>query len=88
VVMLLFTPTGVPLSLRLLISISFALFLAEAVLFMSKRASRRAALPEKQAIYESAAIDDFSWRATVFEFRNETFAESFRALNESVLMEI
>jgi hypothetical protein len=33
-------------------------------------------------------IANFSWRATTFEFVNETFADQFRAMNEARLMEI
>lgn len=48
----------------------------------------KAARPEKQTILHSVTIANFSWRATTFEFMNETFAERFRTLNESMLMDI
>lgn len=84
---LLTTPAGLSLTLRLLISFSLALFLAEIALVWSGKVRRQAALPVKQAIYESASIQTFSWRATTFLFENEIFCESFKALNESLLME-
>jgi hypothetical protein len=52
-----------------------------------QRAQQKAALPEKQAIRRSGRIVTFSWRATTFEFVNQTFAERFETLNESLLME-
>jgi hypothetical protein len=55
---------------------------------LAQRAQWKAALPEKQAVRGSAKVTNFSWRATTFEFTNETFAERFEAMNESVLMEI
>ena len=53
-----------------------------------RRSIRKAALPEKSAILDSAAMVDFSWRATTFEFENELFAERFSELNEHQLMEL
>jgi hypothetical protein len=49
---------------------------------------RKAALPEKSAILDSACMVDFSWRATTFKFENELFAERFSELNENQLMEV
>jgi hypothetical protein len=86
-VALLLIPAAMSLALRSLISVSLAVFLAEIVLIVARRYRRRAALPEKQAIYQSARIRAFSWRATTFEFVNESFAQSFRSLNEALLME-
>lgn len=53
-----------------------------------RRSIRKAALPQKSAILNSACMVDFSWRATTFEFENELFAERFSELNENQLMEV
>ena len=85
---LLLTPAGLGLGLRLLLAALVGLIPASLVFWLFRRASARAELPSKQAIRQSAAIANFSWRATTFEFDNENFAEQFRAMNEARLMEI
>lgn len=85
---LLLTAAELGFILRLLIALSAAALVTTAVYLWFRRAQFRAARPEKKAIRESAGIVTFSWRATTFEFANETFRERFKALNESRLMEI
>jgi len=85
---LLLTPARLGFTLRLLIALSTATVLTTAVYLWFRRARFQAARPEKKAIRNSAGITTFSWRATTFEFNNETFAERFRDLNETLLMEI
>ena len=85
---LVFTPVEFGFGLRLLLAALAALGLAGFVYWLFWRASTRAELPSKQAIRQSAGIANFSWRATTFEFDNQTFAEQFRAMNEARLMEI
>lgn len=87
-VTLLLTPAGVPLILRLLIALLVSLAVTQVVLLLFRRSGYKAALPEKKEIYDSAHIVDFSWRATTFEFANETFTEHFRRLNKPLLMDI
>ncbi len=81
-------PSGMSLPLRLLVALALALVFAELVRQLFQRAQRRAMLPAQQAILQSASLTDFSWQATAFEFTNETFAERFKELNESLLMEV
>jgi len=86
-VLLLLTPAAMAFILRLLIGLLGGLSAAELVFTLVRRAQRQAALPVKKEIRNSACIADFTWRATTFEFTNETFAEHFRAINEPLLME-
>jgi hypothetical protein len=86
-VVLLLTPAAMALVLRLLIGLLGGLAASEMMLILFRRAQLRAALPLKKEIQDSARIVGFSWRATTFEFANETFAERFRAINEPLLME-
>jgi hypothetical protein len=85
---LVFTPAEFGFALRLLLAALLALGLAGFVFWLFWRAGTQAELPSKRAIRQSAAIANFSWRATTFEFDNEKFAEQFRAMNEARLMEI
>jgi len=45
-------------------------------------------LEKKKAILEAGRLCDFSWRFTTFEFNDDSFAERFRALNETKLTEV
>lgn len=81
------TPMVLDLTSRLLIGLLAGLFVARIVMIYFERARRQASPPVKQAIYDAARIVQFSWRATTFEFANETFSERFRTLNEALLME-
>ncbi|MCP4429321.1 MAG: hypothetical protein GY803_32970 [Chloroflexi bacterium] len=85
-VIFLLTPAEMSLSLRLLVGLALALVLAEFARQLFRRAQRKAMLPVKKAIRQSANLTNFSWRAAVFEFTNETFAERFKEINESLLM--
>jgi hypothetical protein len=87
-IVLLLTPAELQFMVRLFIALSLSLLTAVAIFLFFRRASLKVALPHKRAIYNSAHIANFSWRATTFEFANETFAERFRSLNEPLLMEI
>jgi hypothetical protein len=86
--LLLLTPDRLDFTLRLLIALSTAAGLSTVVYLWFRRARFLAARPEKKAIRNSAGIANFSWRATTFEFNNETFAKRFRDLNETLLMEV
>jgi hypothetical protein len=84
----LLTPTQFALLLRLLVALALGTVLGQLTLLLFQRAQHKAALPEKQAIRQSARIVTFSWRATTFEFINQTFAERFEAMNDSLLMDV
>ena len=85
---LFLTPARLGFMLRLLIALLTASVLTTTVYLWYRRSYFQAARPEKKAIRNSASIANFSWRATTFEFSNETFAERFRDLNEALLMKI
>jgi hypothetical protein len=85
-VVLLLTPAGMTLSLRLLTGVLLAVVLAEFIRQLFRRAQRQAMLPVKKAILQSANLTNFSWRAATFEFTNETFAERFEEMNQLLLM--
>lgn len=76
-----------PLWLRLIIAIVVATLAAIGIRELFKRKSLAEARPQKKAILKSARMVYFSWRATTFEFENETFAHWFKKLNEPALME-
>ena len=85
---LLLTPAALSFGLRLLIALLVGGGLVAAVLWAFRKPITNAALPEKQAIRQSVAIADFSWRATTFAFENDLFADRFVELNAPRLMEI
>ena len=87
-VALLLTPAVLSFGLRLLSALLVGGGLAAGVLWGFRQSIANAALPEKQAIRHSVAIEGFSWRATTFAFENELFAERFGELNAPRLMEI
>ena len=87
-VTLLLTPAALSFGLRLLIALLVGGGLATGVLWGFRKPLANAALPEKQAIRQSVAIEGFSWRATTFAFENNLFADRFTELNETRLMEI
>ena len=84
---LLLTPAALSFGLRLLIALLVGGGLAAGVLWGFRQPIAGAALPEKQAIRQSVAIERFSWRATTFAFENDLFADKFVALNGPRLME-
>lgn len=88
VLVLLLSPAEISLLLRLLVALALGVVLGQLTLLLFQRARQNAALPEKQAIRRSAQIVTFSWRATTFDFVNQTFAERFEAMNESLLMDV
>ena len=85
---LLLTPAALSFGLRLLIALLVGGGLTTAVLWGFRKPMANAALPEKQAIRQSVAIEGFSWRATTFAFENDLFADKFVELNAPRLMEI
>ena len=87
-VALLLTPAALSFGLRLLIALLVGSGLVTVVLWSFRKPLANAALPEKQAIRQSVAIEGFSWRATTFAFENDLFADRFTELNEPRLMEI
>lgn len=81
-------PPSLPGSLRWLIAVGGA-FLVTAVIFIFvQHKVQETYLPEKQAVLNAARITEFSWRATTFEFEDDTFSQRFVELNEPLLMEI
>jgi hypothetical protein len=84
---LLLLPAGLALGLRLIVATAVSTAVSAILFSYGRQAVRRAALPEKQAILSAAHITAFSWRATTFEFTNETFARRFAELNQSLLMD-
>lgn len=84
---LLFTSAALGFWLRLLLALALALLLGTAVFSLFRRLSDHAALPAKKAIRTAVVMADFSWQVTTFTFTNETFANRFRQLNESLLLE-
>ncbi|MCP4420693.1 MAG: hypothetical protein GY805_29140 [Chloroflexi bacterium] len=87
-VTLLFTPTTLTFALRLLIALLVGAGLVTAVFWGFRQSISNAALPEKQAIRQSVAIESFSWRATTFAFQNDRFADRFVEINTTRLMGI
>lgn len=85
---LLWLPAGLALWLRIFIALMMAVFAGVITSTLFGRRCQEAARPEKRAILDSTRIANFSWRATTFEFENETFAGSFAELNEPQLMDI
>jgi hypothetical protein len=88
VLLLILLPAGIAGLFRLLVALAAAAAPATAVYAYFKRAAQAAARPAKRAILESARMRRFSWRATTFEFANDSFARQFARLNESLLMDI
>lgn len=88
VISLLLIPGVLPFWLRIIAALTTAILVGFGLSVLFKRKSLEAARPEKKAILDSVQMVNFSWRATTFEFDNETFARGFRELNESGLMEI
>jgi hypothetical protein len=77
-----------PFWLRLIFSLALAVPVVVGVWQLFKRRSLQAAKPIKLAVLNSALMTHYSWRATTFEFKNDSFAERFNELNESNLMEV
>lgn len=87
--MLLFLlmPAALGLGLQLILALIGGVLVAALVRWIFQDFIKRAALPEKKAIWESARINSFSWRTATFEFSNESFVERFVELNEPLLVE-
>jgi ABC-type multidrug transport system fused ATPase/permease subunit len=73
--------------LRLPLALLLGVAAAALVTSLFRPAINRAALPQKQAVQNSAQLEAFSWRTATFLFSNEDFVERFEALNESLLVE-
>ena len=86
VVLMLLLPSSMPIWLRLIMSLIVSSIVAIGLISWFAARSGRAALPKKKEILASAAMTDFSWRATTFEFVNEAFSERFVNLNRARLM--
>ena len=82
------SPVELGFGLRLLVGAITAVIFAALILTYFTQAKDKAVLPETRAVREAVGIKTFSWRATTFTFTNETFAERFEKLNQTVLMEI
>jgi hypothetical protein len=72
---------------RLLLSVFLAAGAGALVTLYVRRQSLDHARPEKLAVRNAAQLQDFSWRATTFEFENEAFARQFIELNREKLLE-
>jgi hypothetical protein len=88
IVLLLLLPAWLGFGLRLLLGLLLAMGAAAAVFLYCRKVSVQHARPEKKAILEAARLCDFSWRFTTFEFNDDSFAERFKALNETKLTEV
>jgi hypothetical protein len=86
IVLTFLLPSGLPIWLRLIMSLIVSLIVAFGFYWWFDARSRRAALPKKKEILASAAMTDFSWRATTFEFVNTAFCDQFVELNRAKLM--
>jgi hypothetical protein len=85
--LLLFFLFPAALGLRLILALIGGVSAAALVWWLFQDIIKKAALPEKKAIWESARIDAFSWRTATFVFSNESFVERFVELNEPLLVE-
>jgi len=81
----LIAPGGWPL--RLVLGVVVAAVAGLLVWRWAEARAERAALPEKQAVRESARLVDFSWRGLTLEFARDGFAERVRELNADLLPE-
>jgi len=79
-------PAELGWGLRLLVAFGLTGTAVSALYLWLVRLRQQAALPEKQAIRQSAQIITFSWRAITFQFTNETFSQRFKQLNQSLIM--
>lgn len=82
-----FLLSGSALWLRLFLALLLGIASAAVVNWLFRTTISKAALPEKRAVLESAQLQSFSWRTATFEFSNDTFADRFVELNESLLLE-
>lgn len=81
-------PKGLTIPLRVLFATVSSLAFGAVIYFYFERRRSQGAKPKKKAILSSATMSNFSWRATTFEFSNESFAQDFEELNRPNLMEI
>ncbi len=81
-------PPAMALWARLGLALGVALLVTAVIIAIFQRKIRDAYLPEKQQVLKAATIENFSWRATTFAFKNEEFKRRFVELNASSLMEI
>lgn len=88
VAVLIAWPPVIVLWARLGIALLAALIVTAVIIAIFQRKIREAYLPEKQYVLNAATIENFSWRATTFAFKNEEFKRRFVELNASLLMEI
>ncbi len=79
---------GIVFWLRLLFALLFALIVGVIVSHLFRRATAKAALPQKKAVLESAQLQAFTWRSATFAFNNETFIERFIELNEPIIQSV
>ena len=84
----LLQPPSLPGSLRWLMAFGGALLVTAVIYTFIQHKIQETYLPEKKAVLNAARIAAFSWRATTFEFENDTFSERFVEINEPLLMEI
>ncbi|KPK07539.1 MAG: hypothetical protein AMJ56_13210 [Anaerolineae bacterium SG8_19] len=80
-------PGMLPLWLRLIAAFIMAILAAAGVRILFAHKSLAMARPQKKAILKSVRMVSFSWRATTFEFENDTFAQWFKKINEPGLMD-
>ena len=86
-IILLISPVTLTFMARFLLGIIGGAILGTAVWLMFYNNSRNEILPEKQNILQSARIGEFNHQSTTFLFENQTFADRFRQLNQSLQVE-
>lgn len=86
-ILLLLTPTTLTFWVRFLMALLVGGVVATAVALPIYKSSQKATLPEKRNILQSAQIGAFDNQTTTLLFKNPTFAERFRQLNQSLQME-
>ena len=84
---LLLLPGWLPFVPRLLLAAVLAGGVGALVVLYFRRNSMKYARPDKLAVLNAAQLQDFSWRATTFEFENEAYAREFVELNSGRLLE-
>ena len=87
VLLLLLIPGDMVIWIRLLLALLVGGIAAGLAYALFKPAITRAATAEKRAVLDAAQLESFSWRTATFVFENESFAERFKLLNESLIIE-
>lgn len=84
--LLLIIPGEPPSWLRALLALLVGGLIAALAFTLFKPAIARAATAEKKAVLAAARLESFSWRSTTFVFNDQTFADRFKTMNKSSLI--